>query len=32
MIAARWHEVMGDKIRAEEEAQTVDSSGFLNQV
>jgi len=32
MIAARWHEVMGDKIRAEEEAQTVDSPGFLNQL
>jgi len=32
MIAARWHEVMGDKVRAEEEAQTVDSPGFLNQV
>ncbi len=32
MIAARWYELMGDSVRANEEAQSTDSPAFLNQV
>ncbi len=31
MIAARWHEVMGDAVRAQEEAQTIDSPSHVNE-